>query len=106
MPKDIAGWIVYPESEGLQRMDNSLGAIAKFLCVKHNTIAGFAFAVSLFERAVNPRLTDKELLKLAEEKINEYLSKDLVSNCAELTFVYQNGEFREDPNASWWKKTL
>ncbi|MDO8591669.1 MAG: hypothetical protein Q7R60_01925 [bacterium] len=102
----VNGWLVRPESDGFQNSPTNLGGIAKFLCLKNGQLAGFAFAVSLFERAVNPNLTDAELMKQAENKIKEYLSEDQVSDRDELTFIFENDEFRKQPNAKWWNKTL
>jgi hypothetical protein len=100
------GWTIRPESNGFQSIPTGFGGIAKYLCIKDGQVAGFAFALSLFERAMNPNLTDTQLIGLAENKIKECLAENLVSDRDELTFIFENDEFREDPNAKWWNKTL
>jgi len=100
------GWTIRSESNGFQSIPTGFGGIAKYLCIKDEQVAGFAFAVSLFERSMNPNLTDIELIGLAEDKVKECLSENLVNDRDELTFIFENDEFREDPNASWWNKTL
>jgi hypothetical protein len=100
------GWTIHPESNGFQSIPTGFGGIAKYLCIQDRQVAGFAFAASLFERSINPSLTDAQLIGLAEDKIKECLKENLVSDRDELTFLFENNEFREDPNAVWWNKTL
>lgn len=102
----VQGWTIHPESDGFQNIPNSLGGIAKYLCSKGTLMAGFAFAASLFELSMTPDITDSQLIQLSEVKMKEYLEGDLVGDRDMLTFIFENGEFREDPNAKWWVKSL
>lgn len=102
----VQGWTIRPESNGFQSIPTGFGGIAKYLCIQVRQVAGFAFAVSLFERSMNPNLTDAQLTGLAEDKIKERLTENLVSDRDELTFIFENNEFRDDPDAAWWNKTL
>lgn len=106
MTIDFRGWIISPQSDGFESIELGFGGIAKYLIYKDNMIAGFAFAVSGVEQAIDTTLTDKKLGELAENKIKQWLSEDLVSDRSENTFIFVNGEFEEEPNAKWWVKTL
>lgn len=91
---------------GFKQFDDRLGHVAAYIAGNKGFAAGFAFAISIVQRSLEPSLTDEVLEQQAKNRIQEYIVTGRMEYKEEYTFEYNldTKKFVEVNNPDWWIK--